>query len=90
MTTNFTKILHYIQNVFFTYVSIVTIESIGGNQLSLAGFYFSLAVGGTLVLSLVDHYYEENDLLKDELSGQVNTFKKLYSKSGFPQISTQK
>lgn len=54
------------------------IESVN-NQLSLAGFYFTLAVGGTVVLSLIDRYYKKYDSLKTQLLGQVKPFIDIYS-----------
>ena len=51
------------------------------NQLSLAGFYFSLAVGGTVILSIVDRYYKEERLLKTDLLEQIEMFNETYSES---------
>lgn len=63
----------------FNYISKFKIES--GNQLSLAGFYFSLAVGGTVVLSIIDRYFEESNSLREKLLAQVNVFNDLYSEN---------
>lgn len=52
-------------------------------QLSIAGFYFSLAVGGTVVLSLIDRYFDEADSLRDELLKQANIILDLFRKPDF-------
>ncbi|MCC4770378.1 hypothetical protein FXV91_09305 [Methanosarcina sp. DH2] len=66
--------------LLLNYIYKFKIESVS-NQLSLAGFYFSLAVGGTVVLSIIDRYYEEESSLREKLLAQVNIFKDLYSEN---------
>ncbi|MDQ1251181.1 MAG: hypothetical protein QG646_250 [Euryarchaeota archaeon] len=69
---------------FFKYLYYFNINNpIQGPQLSLAGFYFTLAVSGTVVLSIIDRYFKEEELLKDKLVKQVNIFKNLYNKPDF-------
>ena len=38
-----------------------------------------MAVGSTVVLSLIDRYFTKSDSLKNELSKQIEIFKKLYT-----------
>lgn len=67
---------------FLSYFSKFNINSPAeSNQLSLAGFYFSLAVGGTVILSIVDRCYRGENLLRNELLGQVKLFNEMYSES---------
>lgn len=52
-------------------------------QLSLAGFYFTLAVGGTVVFSLIDRYFNEVDSLREELLKQADILLDLFREPDF-------
>jgi hypothetical protein len=65
---------------FITYLSKFDItSSVNGNQLSLAGFYFALAIGGLVTLSIIDRYFKKETSFREEMLNQVNTFNELYS-----------
>lgn len=73
--------INYLTNLY-NYLSKFDIndQSVKSNQLSFAGFYFTLAVGGTVVLSIIHFYYEKADSLKKQLESQIDSFNELYTK----------
>lgn len=83
VSTTLTILLEYpinIINTFYTYLSEFNIASVESSQLSLAGFYFSLAIGGTVIFSIIDRYIEEEDSLKMRILEQEKTFNDIYCK----------
>ena len=43
------------------------LELISSNQLSLAGFFFTFAIGGTVIFSIISNYLKQKNELKDTL-----------------------
>lgn len=73
--TNDDNILKLVYNKLLNF----NIKDVEGYQFSLAGFYFTLAVSGTVVFSIIGHYIKVMQSLREQLSKQVEQFKKLYS-----------
>jgi hypothetical protein len=67
----------YLPVKFLIYLHEFKIGSVEGNQLCLAGFFFSLAIGGTVVLSLIDRYFEEGNIFRENLLDQIESLNKL-------------
>jgi len=61
-------------------------EDIEGNQFSLAGLYFSLAVGGTVIFSLRNHYLDKENTLIEKLLEQKTAFEEFYNEN-HPSLS---
>lgn len=54
-------------NIFAPYVNYGSLESISSNQFSLAGFFFTFAIGGTIIFSVTSKYLTQKKKIDEIL-----------------------
>ena len=54
------------------------LESISSIQFSLAGFFFTFAIGGTVIFSIINNYLKQKNKLYDTLSDDCEPYKKWF------------
>ena len=52
-------------DVFTPYINSGGLESISSSQFSLAGFFFTFAIGGTIIFSIISNYLKQKNELED-------------------------
>lgn len=65
-------------DVFTPYINSGGLESISSSQLSLAGFFFTFAIGGTVIFSIISNYLKQKNELENTLLEDSDSYIKWF------------
>jgi hypothetical protein len=57
------------------------IESINGNRFSLSELFFTLAISGTVIFSIINSHLKHKGKVNEELSRQINIYENWYKEN---------
>ena len=69
--------------MFTPYINYGLLEPISSNQLSLAGFFFTFAIGGTIIFSVTSEYLKQKKKIDDMLLKDAKKYEKWFENNKY-------
>lgn len=70
-------------DIFVSHVNYGLLESISSSQLSLAGFFFTFAIGGTIIFSVTRKYLKQKKKIDEILLKDAGKYEKWFKKNKY-------